>query len=157
MHMIRPGAIFTIGTQDLSKEVLRIIDWFAPRDRNFDIQVFPGTESVITHFSKDGPPAVALFDDLSSNNGFGTSGAFTYFSRVREVKSVRGGTRRRIPIWAFRLKRNQWAVGIHRPTISSARQIYHDFFVSFDERIASGQFPWGKPRKGEPAPRDWIE
>lgn len=154
MHMIQPGIIFTLETQALSVAVLRILHELAPRDRNFTIEIFPGADDVFSYFQKEGPPAVALFDDLSSHNGFGRTGAFTYFSRVRENKWAKGTMHRRIPFWALSLDRTQWAVGIHRPRMSITKQIYHDFFVRFETQIASGLYPWGKPRKGEHGPRD---
>ena len=64
---------------------------------------------------------------------------------------LRAMDQRIIPSWA---RGACWGVNVYSPTNPRrcANQIHADFLRKFDQRVGLGEFPWGRPRRGDTTP-----
>jgi len=87
------------------------------------------------------PAAAVVLSDASGAR------SFSMHTRSRAADS------REFPAWSCGA---QWGVRMHgtHPSVtrSCALQLLADFDRQFNARLASGEFPWGKPKQGEPPP-----
>lgn len=153
----KPRLIFTVNGDSVANPVsLRVLNVLEGIDDTpgREFRVFADPNEVIEAFANGHSPdeAVVLFD-----NGFGDR---------QFAPTARGRSGIPIPIWA---RGTKWGVAIGnrvaqatRRVENCAEQIRADFGrrcsmkagheLEFEDRLDKGEFPWGRPRRGEPGP-----